>query len=246
MATDNPKEGVMKAHCPRCDGERQCDIHGAFDQPWEWSDEEHSENGQTDHRILQCRGCETVFYWQSSWDTQSVDWRYNRRTGEEEQYLEITKATYPKPDKKSIRPDWAWDLHKADSALGTIMDEVYTAAESRTYILAAVGLRTALDRVSDMVGVEPTLPMGEKVNSLVEHGWIAKSEAVTLGTVAEAGHAAAHRGWEPTSDEFNALLSAMETFFNRAIIVGKRVEALAPKIPPKPPRPPKLPKDAAA
>ncbi|WP_166037175.1 DUF4145 domain-containing protein [Sphingosinicella sp. YJ22] len=238
MATEQPsieptKPQTMKAHCPRCDGERTCDVHGSFDQPWEWSDGEHSENGQLDHRLLQCRGCELVFYWQSSWDTQSWDYRYNPTTGEEETVPEYTLQTYPAPEKKSTRPDWAWTLYKTDSTLAQIMDEVYTTSEGRSFILASIGLRTALDRATEMLGIDPALPMAEKVTALHDGGWIGETEAQTLGIVAEAGNAAAHRAFSPDGDDFQHLLSTLEQFISRAILSGKRALEIGPKIPPK-------------
>ena len=229
----------MKAHCPRCDGERNCSIHGSFDQPWNWSDQEHSANGQMDHRLLQCCGCETVFYWQSSWDSQSFDHQYNRQTGEEEVFHEISKMTFPAPERKSERPDWAWSLNKVDPTLFRIMSEVYSAAEQRSSILASVGLRTALDRMTELLGVDTNLPMTAKVKALVKNGWIGESEAETLDLVMDAGNAAAHRGWSPSEEEFRRLLEVVEHFLLRAIVTGKRSLAVAAAIPPRPARAPK-------
>lgn len=37
---------IFKAHSPRCDGERNCSVHGGFDEPWECSDGRNTVNGQ--------------------------------------------------------------------------------------------------------------------------------------------------------------------------------------------------------
>lgn len=227
------KATTMKAHCPRCDGERACDIHGSFDQPWDWHDDEHSENGQMDHRLLQCRGCETVFYWQSSWDTQGVDHYYNRLTGEEEMRASISIETYPKPEQKSTRPDWSWSLHKVDPTLAQIMYEVYSTSDGHSYILASVGLRTALDRCAELLKIDPAKSMDAKVKALLAGGWIGETEAQTLGVVAQAGNAAAHRGWSPDADEFKALLHTLEQFIERALLSGKKALEIASRIPAK-------------
>ena len=239
MTDETPTSGRFKAHCPRCNGERNCDIHGAFDQPWEHDDDEHHTNGRVEHRLLQCLGCETVFYWRLSWDSEGVDFRYNRRTGQEEMFYEVSRLTFPAPEKESDRPDWSWTLHKVDMTLSAIMSEVYAASEARSFILASVGLRTALDRMTELLGVDPDLPMVGKVKALVANGWVGESEAQTLDVVMNAGNAAAHRAWSPIEEEFKKLLEVVEQFLLRAIITVKRSLEVAANIPKRPGRAPK-------
>jgi hypothetical protein len=75
--------------------------------------------------------------------------------------------------------------------------------------------------------------MAEKVTALHKGGWIGESEAQTLGVVAEAGNAAAHRAFSPDTDDFQHLLETLEQFLSRAILSGKRALEVAPKIPAK-------------
>jgi hypothetical protein len=227
---------TLKAHCPRCDGDRICEIHGTLDQPWSDDSDEHSVFGQTDHRLLQCRGCEAVFYWQSSWCSEDWDVNFNRATGEEEMTYPSKVETYPAPEARGLRPDWTWELHKADLTLGQIMGEMYQAAEARSYILASIGLRTGLDRVIKILEIETEQPMMSKVQALLDGGWVGETEKLTLDIVADAGNAAAHRGWSPSEDDFRNLLRTMEQFIERVVMLGKRTLAVAPKIPAKPPR----------
>jgi hypothetical protein len=61
---DKAPNPTKKAHCPTCDGERTCEIHGTVYKTWDWEDkyQGYSMNGGVDHSLLECRGCETVFY----------------------------------------------------------------------------------------------------------------------------------------------------------------------------------------
>src|SRR5690606_36652838 len=69
---------LMKAHCPRCAGERQCDVHGHAEESWETPIVNgNSSYGQLDHRLLRCRGCEQVFYHQSSWSSEDADYAHD-------------------------------------------------------------------------------------------------------------------------------------------------------------------------
>lgn len=229
MTASEAKTSWQRSHCPRCDGARVCDVHGALDVPWSSDD---GERGSTDHRPLRCRGCETVFYWQSSWNTYSSIVRYNQLIGEEEEVPVFSIETYPPPPKHT-RPDWSWSLNKTDEILAQIMGETYTAAEAESYVLASVGLRTALDRITELLGIDSSLPMVGKVGALRSGGWIGETEALTLDTVAEAGNAAAHRGWSPDEHDFRILLSTLEQFIQRALLSGRAALSVAPKVPPK-------------
>ncbi|QFG28494.1 DUF4145 domain-containing protein [Pseudomonas umsongensis] len=231
---------TFQAHCPRCNGERKCEIHGALNLPWEWSDGRNSVNGQVDHKLARCCGCEQVFYHKSSWDSEDWDFGYHPVTGEEIVINPSKTLTYPAPEKK--KPDWIWDIAKIDPQLQSILEETYQAYEASSFILASVGLRTAFDRSTEILKIDPGLSLEAKVKQLFNDGFIGETEAKTLGVVADAGSAAAHRAWSPTQKEFQTLLTTLEQFIHRTIVSGKAALGIASNIPPRPPRPPKKPK----
>ncbi|MGF6782433.1 GMP synthase PP-ATPase subunit [Paraburkholderia sp. GAS334] len=68
-------------------------------------------------------------------------------------------------------------------------------------------------------------------------GFVGETEANVLATVANAGNAAAHRGWSPDETEFRKLLEALEQFIKRTVISGKSVLEIAARIPARHPRP---------
>ena len=231
---------TFKAHCPRCDGERVCDIHGGITIPWDWTDGLHSANGEKAHKLLQCRGCETVFYHLSSWESEEWDHRIGLDGTEEVFYPERTE-TYPAPEKKGDKPDWVWTLDKVDMQLAKIMREMYGAYDAGFLILASVGLRTAFDRITEIFKVDPGYPLEQKVKKLLSAGVIGETEAATLQVVVDAGSAAAHRGWSPEREEFQLLLNTLEQFIQRTIVSGEQVMVVFQKMPPRQPRPPKAP-----
>lgn len=231
--TTKPKP--VKAHCPTCDGERTCDVHGHVYVPWHYEDRRgNSMSGGVDHSLLQCRGCETVFYLDDSWNENDVDYWYDDN-GETQADAVRTKVTYPKPESKT-RPVWLDAMGKIDSQLHSILNEMYAAYDNHAYILTAVGLRTALDRGTEVLGIDPAKGFGEKLADLQAGGWIGTTEHDILGVVTDAGNAAAHRGWSPSAQEVTQLLYAMEVFLQRAFIIGKQALGIKANIPPKPPR----------
>lgn len=230
------------AHCPRCDGERTCNILGAFDDPWSWTDGEHYQEGQNDHKLAQCAGCKIVFYHKSSWNSEDWEGDYHPVTREPITYNPIKIETYPSPEKKSQKPDWVWSIDQIDPQLYTILYEVYQAYEADSFILASVGLRTALDRTTEILKIDPGHSLEKKVKELQTQGYIGETEANTLSVVTDAGNAAAHRGWSPDRKAFVILITTLEQFIYRVVVTGQAALGLSEAIPARQPRPKKQPK----
>ncbi len=221
---------TFKAHCPRCDGERVCNSLAIVRRPWEWTEGNHSAQGCVTHRLLECRGCETVFYHQLSWDDQVLDPVFDSDGNCRMEAVEYV-VTFPQPEKKSRKPDWAWSIAQKDPQLDKILSEVYDAVERRSNILAATGLRTAFDRVVSYHAVDESLYLAAKVNALQDRGFIGETEANILNTVVDAGSAAAHRAWNPTDEQLGQLLQALEHFIHRTVVVGEKVLEVKALIP---------------
>lgn len=230
------KEKPIKAHCPTCDDERSCDLHGVTKTSWEWESEDgqHSVDGGGDHRLLQCRGCEIVFYEKSTWDSEDWDYWYGP-DGKTHGRPSRTVTTYPKPDSKT-KPAWVSSVAKIDRQLGDILDETYVAYDNQSFILTAVGLRTALDRATDVLQIDASKTFAQKLTDLQSEGWIGETERQVLEVVVDAGNAAAHRAWSPDEGEVAQLMSSMEIFLQKAFIVGKKALLLKATIPTKPRR----------
>jgi hypothetical protein len=234
---------TFKAHCPRCDGERTCFIHGEHEELWSWHDGYNSQHGQNDYKIAECCGCEVVFFHKSSWDSDEWDISYDPVTREEIITNPVTVITFPAPEKKSKKPDWVWAIAKIDPQLFHILEEMYQAYEQGSFILASVGLRTVFDRATEVLKIDPGLSLEKKVELLLVNGFIGETESETLGVVTNAGSAAAHRAWSPTQAEFQTLLVTLEQFIHRTIVTGKAVLTVAKGIPARPPRPRNKPKE---
>lgn len=234
MSTEKAVE--MKAHCPTCDGERSCIKHAEIEKKWDWEDREgHHVNGAATHFLLECKGCETVFYRKSSWNSEDIDYWYDPVHGETcADYIE-TVITHPVPEAKD-RPKWLPSIRKIDEQLENILKEMYDAFDNGSYTLAAIGLRTALDRGTEVLKIDPVLSFEKKLGELHAGGWIGETEKAILEVVTDAGSAAAHRGWMPSNTDLYKLIYALEVFLQRAFIVGQGALDIKKKIPAKPKR----------
>jgi hypothetical protein len=52
--------GPVKGHCPECGPDRLANVVAQYHSRYD--DEESGVWGETDYRILQCRGCEAVYF----------------------------------------------------------------------------------------------------------------------------------------------------------------------------------------
>lgn len=225
---------TVKAHCPECDGERVCEVHGttATDWYWETPDRQNSVNGGADHSLLQCRGCETVFYLKSSWNSEEYDQWYEP-DGSVGGEPSRTVTSYPKPNSKT-KPHWLSKIQ--DHQLAAILNETYSAYDGGLFILATVGIRTAIDRTTELLHIDPAKSFKEKLDELGTGGWIGDTEKQILEVVIDAGSAAAHRGWSPDAKEAAELISVLELFLQKVIVVEKKALGLKKSIPAKPVR----------
>jgi hypothetical protein len=112
-------------------------------------------------------------------------------------------------------------------------------------VLAAIGARTAFDRSSELLKVDPALGFNEKLDQLHNMGKVSKSERDTLEILVDAGSAAAHRGWPPKPEELNTMMTIVEAFLHRAFILDDGIRKLKAAVPPKLKRQKKAPPSAS-
>ncbi|HEC2579714.1 DUF4145 domain-containing protein [Raoultella ornithinolytica] len=217
---------LFKAPCPKCQGDCNAFVHGEKSTKWEDDSDLHNYMyGGTSHKLLECCGCSTVFYFTDSWHSEECDFDDNGQV-----YFIHSIKTFP---SRNLRPSWLDSLVRKDYVLYHILCEVYKAVGNESYILATIGLRTAFDRAIEIIGIDTALSMKQKVDAVFKEGFVGETEHSQLDIVTEAGNAAAHRGWSPNSYEFTPLLHAMERFIEKSVMRDKSIEELKERIPMK-------------
>lgn len=147
---------------------------------------------------------------------------------------------YPVPQVRGQGAKWFEEIWWIDQPLYTILREVYQSAEGNSLFLAAVGLRIALDRTMEILGVDPGYYLADKLKTVKERRIIGQVEHDALSVVAEAGNAAAHQGWSPSKDQFTPLRVALDRIVKKTVVYGSRAMVVKGNIPPKHKRPKKM------
>jgi hypothetical protein len=141
-----------------------------------------------------------------------------------------TVTYYPAPSKRD-EPSWMWEMLLKDEKLHSLLKETYAALNSDARVLAAIGLRTIFDRVSETFGVDPSKSFKAKLDELVSMGKIGQTERDSLDVLTDAGGAAAHRGWKPSVKQLDTLMNIGEAFLYRSVILDAEAQRLKKSIP---------------
>jgi len=225
-----------KGECPQCEGSRNAEIKAEFYEGW--SDDDDGIDGGIHFRILKCLGCDAAYVQKETWFSEDVDYRYDPRTGEHEPYMPTVKDHWPKSHSRK-RPTWRLKIHATDPQLASLLEEVYTAYDNELFVLSAIGVRTAFDRASEVLGIDAELSFAKKLSELVATGNIGTSEKAILEVLTDAGSAAAHRAWRPKREELDVMLDAIEGFLNRSFVVSGEASKLLSVVPSRPKKAPK-------
>lgn len=244
---DSQNRSIMKAHCPSCDGSRNCKIEGHYEKPV--TDKKDKICLCFNYYLLVCQGCSNAFL--------QIEAHYSEEfldgIGVDSKYFENKKpfiSTWPSPPKRKIPERFEkyrnHIYYSYSKLLGYMLVEVYKAYDKDLLILASVGIRICFDIVSTSLGIDPNLSFAKKLEKLRDGGHVTEIEKDNLAVLVEAGNASAHRGWSPQSQDVSILLNILENFIENTIIKPietKMLEETALTIKEKiPPRPPRLPR----
>ena len=141
--------------------------------------------------------------------------------------LEKLVTYYPAPAKNGRNGFLCWISRPG--SIGFSPRPTMRSMDAR--VLSAMGARTIFDRASELLRIDSALTFKEKLDQLQNKGHISASERAQLDILTHAGSAAAHRGWKPTADQLNTVMSIVETFVHRKFVLESEAKRLKAQIP---------------
>lgn len=159
---------------------------------------------ETTSTMLECRGCGGV--------------TLRRRVVSHELDLDDTEY-YPPPVSRQA-PKWRYDLQ---DEFRSLMDESYAALHANSKRLALMGARALVDlfmnaSIGDIGGFQ------KKLAKLVEDGHLSRQHKEILEAALDAGHAAAHRAHNPTTDDVALVFDIVENLIQPLALKEKTEE----------------------
>jgi hypothetical protein len=183
--------------------------------------------------MLECPACDAIYYQTDS--VFSEDFEYvTGPNGDHEVELKHTIEHWPNdPPSVRARPDWLFRFYFIDEDLHQLLEDVFTAVDAKLDVLAAIGLRTAFDRATELLGVDADKPFDKKLVELHTIGKISQHEQTMLAVLTDAGGAAAHRGWRPKAHQLETMIAIVESFIHRNFLLDEDAKKLKVGIPPR-------------
>lgn len=223
---EEPK--LVKAPCNECKGERSAFVRATHtvngsDGEVSWSDT---------YDTLECCGCHTISirheFWFSEWDQIGQDSIGNMT-------LEhgVKTRYWPPP---ILRPKPKWSSQITDPVLRTVFDELYVALDSDLLVLSTIGARTLFDRASFLQVGDPVGGFAEKLQVMLDEGYISANEKIILLVMTDAGNASSHRGYSPSFAQLTSIVDILESYIHRTFILPGAADALRQSIPPRGPK----------
>jgi hypothetical protein len=222
------KPEEIRAPCPKCGADRVAHVMASYQE----SDSDDDVQWWQNYRIIKCGGCNNVQLQIVSNFSEDYEHWYDE-DGRASMVL-VDRFAYWPPLTKRPKPEWFKSLEHRDDLLSAILSETYQALDNDMPIAAAITMRTAFDRATELIGIDPKETFKDKMTSLVTNGEIAPKDLEVLNPLIEAGSAAAHRGWTPTSDELTTMVLILEALLHRVFVLKQQADALAKRTPAKP------------
>lgn len=201
----------LRCHCNECSQSTSHDVIAT--RKVEDQEEETGFSWSETYVMLQCRGCGLVCL----------------RSEYEDDTEAHVVSFYPPPVSRRA-PAWRTYL---PNPMRELLDEIYVALHNNGRRLALMGTRTLVDMLmSEKVGDSGTF--AQKLAALQEKGVISDRNASYLKVALDAGHAAAHRGFNPDAHQMNLVMDIVENLLQATYHLDLAAGRLRKKIPARP------------
>jgi hypothetical protein len=169
----------------------------------------------TTYTLFICCGCESVTLRRqmifSEWESDEPEIEF-----------------YPPQISRQL-PKWHDEL---PCEMHELLSEIYTALHLNSRRLALMGVRTIIDMfVLDKIGDVGTFQ--QKLQTLVDGGYLGSQQKDILNVALEAGNAAAHRGYKPSSEVLSHVIDVVESVL-QSYALEKVSDSVTAKIPSRP------------
>ena len=180
-------------------------------------------SGEDLWQMLKCSGCDSVKLRNTSWDTESKGKR----------------VVYFPPATFRRQPRWMlmlWlELTPDEVFVEELLQEIYVAFYQGLTRLATMGIRSLIEKIMiSKTGDHGTFL--KNINEFERLGYVSNIQRTRLEAILEAGHAAIHRTYSPTTEDVHTLLDITEHVVEAVYVHGDKVAELKKNIPQRPPK----------
>ena len=206
-----------KAHCNTCDGEKNHLV--LHDISTTWQDDEYNIDGGDSYATMQCAGCDGIKLRHRSWFSEADE----------------DTVTYFPPAIFRKKPEWInqlWlELDSDNQFVYTRLDEIYIALQHNLSSLAAMGIRSLLERIMIAKVGGDCGTFAKNAAEFGKLGYLSQKQLERLDAILDAGHAAIHRAFEPSKADIITLVDLTEHIVETVYVHEGQVEILKKRVP---------------
>jgi hypothetical protein len=205
-----------KAHCNNCGGERNHEILHA--EKTSWSDDKYPVSGSDKYETLKCLGCDNIKLRHVSYFSED----------------DSPTINYFPPAIFRQQPSWFKDLFMEisldDDFVEPLLKEIYVALQNNQPRLAAMGVRSLIETIM----IAKTKDLGSFAKNIAEFerlGYVSILQRERIEAILEAGHAAIHRAFKPSTEDIVTLVDMTEHIIETVYLHKEKIEKLRKRVP---------------
>jgi len=220
------EETKLKAQCNKCLGETNHLLLHKEDQPW---DEDvgygNTIHGSETFNMVKCCGCDSVKLLHTSWFSEACD-EYGRP---------ITEINYYPPAISRAEPKWVSDLggffsSEEEQYISGLFREIYSALHNDSRRLAVMGIRALLEHLM-IAEVTDNGTFKKNLDAFQATGHLSGKQREIIEPILEAGHAAIHRAYHPSSEDVLTVIEVTESLVETIYVHPKKANKLKERVP---------------
>lgn len=219
------EEIKLKAQCNKCLGETNHILLHKEDQPWDEEFEQHTIHGGETFNMVKCCGCDSVKLMHSSWFSEICD-HYGRP---------IIDISYYPPAISRAEPKWLSEIggiipNDEMRFVRGLLKEIYSALHNDSRRLAAMGIRALIEHMM-ILEVSDNGSFKKNLETFQRAGYLSDRQREIIEPILEAGHAAIHRGYEPSSEDVTTVIEITESLIETIYVHSQKAEKLKERVP---------------
>lgn len=201
-----------KLFCSNCKGYRnhkslfETEKEGSLDNGYfQWKDK---------YLIVECQGCENISFLHIYGDTEMVEYDDE---GNFDYYFNYTILPPYLEGSSEIK-----EIQFLPIAIKDIYTETISTLKSKSFILAAGGMRAIIEAVCNHLGIEEG-NLGKRIDLLHKNGHLSEGESKRLHSIRFLGNDALHEMEKPKKDQLYILLDIINHLLSNLFINDKKI-----------------------
>jgi hypothetical protein len=206
-----------KLPCSKCDGKTYHKVLLSVDLDGEESDGDFNFYWDSHYQIVQCQGCKTISFRRIYSNSEDYE-----RIAQDESQLDVHEDLYP--SRVEGRKGLETEVHYLPSKVQRIYAETLQALNSKSPILAGIGLRALVETVCQEKSAQGANLL-KKIDDLTAKSVLTPAGAQILHKIRTLGNAAAHEVKPHSEKQLGLAMDVIEHLLTDVYILPKQVEA---------------------